>query len=162
MCFQAEQETRFNSPDSSMSFSGGSSSAFTTTHTSQEEGKAHAGQGMSLVIKFDDRFVEEGDYLRGTSVVLFRSLFGRDQKPSEGVAIDDQGAQPRIYGDEDGPDPLHAELWSRFWEYANDPDLARERGVRAMQGEAPFMELRKGKIYRIDLRASGGLTIQSE
>ena len=116
----------------------------------------------SLVIKFDDRYVEEADYLRGTSVVLFKNLFGRDQKPSEGTPIDNQGAQPRIYGDEDGPDPLHAELWERFWEYANDPNLADEAGVRAMQGEAPFMELRKGKVYRVDLRASGGLTIQSE
>lgn len=116
----------------------------------------------SLVIKFDDRYVEEGDWLRGTSVVLFKSLFGRDQKPSEGTPIDPHGTRPTVYGEGDGPAPLHAELWQRFWEYANDPDLARERGVRAMQGEAPFMELRKGKVYRVDLRSSGGLTIQSE
>ena len=116
----------------------------------------------SLVIKFDDDFVEAGDHLRGTSVVLFKSLFGRDQSPSEGTPIDDQGAQPRIYGDEDGPDPLHAELWERFWEYANDPELAREKGVRALQGEAPFMELKAGKKYRVNLRASDGLTIQAE
>ena len=67
-----------------------------------------------------------------------------------------------LYGDEDGPDPLHAELWERFWEYANDPELAREKGVRALQGEAPFMELKAGKKYRVNLRASDGLTIQAE
>jgi hypothetical protein len=35
-------------------------------------------------------------------------------------------------------------------------------GVRAIHGEAPFIELRPGKTYRIELRASGGLTLVPE
>ena len=116
----------------------------------------------SLVIKFDDTFVEQGDYLRGSSLVLFKSLFGDQQEPNTGTPIDTIGAKPRIYGDEDGPSPLHAELWERFWDYANDPDAAAQKGVRAMHGEAPFMELRPGGSYRVELRASGGLDIRAE
>jgi len=116
----------------------------------------------SLVIKFDDTYVEQGDFLRGSSVVLFKGLFGEDQKPSDGTPIDSEGGRPSVYGSEDGGDPLHAELWEQFWTYANDPEAAREKGVRAMQGEAPFMELRPGGSYRVELRASDGLTIKAE
>jgi hypothetical protein len=31
-----------------------------------------------------------------------------------------------------------------------------------MHGEAPSIELRPGKTYRVELRASGGLTIRVE
>jgi len=41
-----------------------------------------------LVIKFDDSFVEGADVLRGTSVCMFRRMYGENQKPSEGVPID--------------------------------------------------------------------------
>jgi len=34
--------------------------------------------------------------------------------------------------------------------------------VRAIHGEAPFMELRPCKSYRVELRASGGLSIVAE
>lgn len=115
----------------------------------------------TLVIKFDDRFVEGGDALRGTSICLFRRLFGEEQRPAEGVPIDAAGEQPLVYAGDEPPPPLHRDLWSRFWEYANDPELARERGVRAIHGEAPFIELRPGRRYHVELRASGGLTIRS-
>lgn len=115
----------------------------------------------TLVIKFDDHFVEQDDALRGTSICLFRRLFGEDQRPTEGVPLDPQGVQPLVYRD-DEPNPLHQLLWQRFWDYANDPELARSQGVRAIHGEAPFIEMRPGKRYRVELRASGGLTIQAE
>lgn len=118
----------------------------------------------SLVIKFDDSYVEKGDALRGSSICFFKRLFGEDQKPIDGVALDAAGELPRIYAPDDAPEPsaLHRELWSRFWDYANDPALAETLGVRALHGEAPFIEARAGKTYRVELRASGGLTIQSE
>jgi hypothetical protein len=118
----------------------------------------------SLVIKFDDSYVEKGDALRGSSICFFKRLFGEDQKPIDGVALDEAGALPRVYAPDDAPEPsaLHRELWSRFWDYANDPALAETLGVRALHGEAPFIEARAGKTYRVELRASGGLAIQSE
>jgi hypothetical protein len=116
----------------------------------------------SLVIQFEDRYVEEGDALRGTSLCLFRRLFGEEQKPSEGVPLDPAGQQPFVYGGDTLPSPVHDALWDRFWDYANDPALARELGVRALQGEAPFVEARVGMTYRLELRSSGGLVIQAE
>jgi len=114
------------------------------------------------VIKFDDGYVEAGDFLRGTSVCLFRRAFGADQKPSEGTPLDAAGLRPLPYAGDDLPPEFYLELWERFWEYANDPALAREQGVRSIGGEAPYMELRPGGRYRVELRASGGLSIQAE
>ncbi len=116
----------------------------------------------TLVIKFGDEFVEGGDALRGTSVCLFRRLFGEDQAPTGGTRLDIEGTHPPIYGGDNPPDPFYRDLWDRFWDYANDPELAKERGVRAIHGEAPFIELREGRTYRVELRSSGGLTIRAE
>lgn len=116
----------------------------------------------ALVMKFDDQFVEAGDLLRGTSVCIFKRVFGDEQKPSEGVELDASGTRPLPYAGDDLPSPLYSELWDQFWELANDPDLAREKGVRAVHGEAPFTEMRPGRRYRIELRSSGGLSIQPE
>ncbi len=116
----------------------------------------------SLVVKFDDSYVEQGDRLRGTSICLFRRLFGENQKPVDGVLLDAVGLQPQVYGDTEGPSPLHRAIWERFWDYANDLEFAATLGVRALHGEAPFIEARLGQSYLVELRASGGLSIRAE
>jgi hypothetical protein len=115
-----------------------------------------------LVIKFEDGYVEGSDLLRGSSVCMFRRMYGENQKPSDGVHIDSATTHPLAAGDEEGPDPYFVDLWEQFWEYANDPALAATKGVRASHGEAPFIEMRPGKTYRVELRASGGLTVVAE
>lgn len=116
----------------------------------------------ALVIKFDDSYVEAGDFLRGTSVCLFRRVFGERQRPDEGAVLETSGSLPTAYGGDQNPDPFYAELWRHFWAYAEDPKAAREMGVRALHGEAPFIEARPGRRYRIVLRSSGGLSITPE
>ena len=116
----------------------------------------------ALVIKFDDSFVEAGDALRGTSVCIFKRVFGENQKPSEGTPLDESGTRPLPYSGDELPDPLFAGMWEQFWDYANDPEMARAKGVRAVHGEAPFTEARPGRRYKIELRASGGLSIQPD
>jgi hypothetical protein len=117
----------------------------------------------ALVIKFDDDFVEQGDALRGSSICFFRRLFGEYQEPSEGYPLDSAGTRPRSYGaGDDAPAPFENELWRHFWDYANDPAKAAGAGVRALHGEAPYIELRPGGSYRVELRASGGLTVRPE
>ncbi len=117
----------------------------------------------TLVIKFEDDYVEAGEFLRGTSLCLFRRMFSESVAPVDGVEIDEGGTHPYPYTGGDSADELfQAELWSRFWEYANDPEAAAEKGVRAMHGEAPFVEMREGKSYKVELRSSGGLTIGAE
>ncbi len=114
------------------------------------------------VVKFQDRLIQEGDPQRSASICLFRRLFGEAQQPNEGYALDAAGAAPAAYRAGHAVSPLEQEIWSHFWDYANDPDLAEKAGIRAAHGEAPFIKLLPGKRYRILLRASGGLSIVPE
>jgi len=115
----------------------------------------------ALVIKFDDDYVEHGDALRGSSICFFRRLFGEYQQPSEGFPLDSVGTRPRSYAaGDDAPLPFETTLWRNFWDYANDPEAAARAGVRALHGEAPYIELRPGKTYQVELRASGGLSVR--
>ena len=116
----------------------------------------------SWVVKFEDVFVEQGDPVRSASLVLFRRLFGEKQAPADGVAIDAPGERPSAYGGAGEMSPVEQEIWRDFWEFANDPRRAAALGVRAAHGEAPSMKLKRGGIYTVTLRSSGGLTIQPE
>ena len=116
----------------------------------------------SLVIKFSDDYVEGGDALRGTSVCLFQRLYGEDTPASAGHRLDSAGQRPHPYFDGDQTDPYYEDLWQRFWEYAHDPEAAEAKGVRALHGEAPWVEARPGARYKVELRSAGGLTITAQ
>ncbi len=111
------------------------------------------------VVKFDDSFIERAEIDRSTSLVLFRRIFGERQPPSDGYVLDAVGTRPQAYGA--GPEMSESErrIWDEFWTIANDEAKARELGIRAAHGEAPSMKVRKGKSYKIMLRASDGLSI---
>lgn len=113
------------------------------------------------VVKYLDEHVEQADPLRATSVCLFRRIFGEFQQPTEGFIIDAQGSRPSAYGGSEMSE-FEREIWANFWEYANDPDRAKEAGIRAAHGEAPSIKLQLGKLYRVQLRASDGLSIVAE
>jgi hypothetical protein len=89
-------------------------------------------------------------------------VFGESQPPVEGFELDPVGAQPTAYRRGGRVSEWEQQLWDRFWEYANDPTKAQQEGVRAAHGEAPFIKLAPKKSYRIELRASGGLSIVAE
>lgn len=114
------------------------------------------------VVKFNDEYVEQGDPLRSTSICLFRRLFGENQRPSEGFSLDPVGSQPLAYRTGGQPSEFEQRFWSRFWDFANDPQMARKEGVRAAHGTAPYIKLRPGKRYRVQLRASDDLSIVPE
>jgi hypothetical protein len=114
------------------------------------------------VIKYADQLIEAGDPLRSTSVCLFRRIFGEYQNPSEGFALDASGSRPAVYSQGSDMSPLEHDLWANFWEYANDPAKAKKAGVRAAHGEAPSIRVQAGKRYRVELRASAGLSIIPE
>jgi cell division protein FtsB len=116
----------------------------------------------SRVVKFADEYVEKADLVRGTSLVAFRGIFGRHQTPEDAFLIDKSGDVPTIYRRGRAESELEKKIWSDFWSIANDPDKAKELGIRAAQGEAPNMKMERGKVYRIDLRSSDGLTIRPD
>jgi hypothetical protein len=113
-------------------------------------------------IKYEDRLVESGDPLRSTSIYVFRRLFGEAQAPKDGFPLDPVGSAPARYRQGGKPTEMEQQIWSRFWEYANDPALASRAGVRAAHGEAPSIKLLPGKRYRVMLRSSAGLWIAPE
>lgn len=116
----------------------------------------------ALVVKFADQYVEAGDPLRSTSICLFKRIYGDKQPPEKGFELDPVGSRPAAYHGGQQMSDWERELWSKFWDYSNDPETAKKAGVRAAHGEAVFQEMRPGKRYKVLLRASGGLTIIPE
>jgi hypothetical protein len=120
----------------------------------------------ALLVKFERKLVEEGDGLRGRSLLFFRRAFGDRQKPIEGVPLYLRGAETA--GSEGIPDTLRIDVrpsdyerqvWTRFWKYANDPAQAREAGIRVAQGEAVHTRAVQGQVYKLTLSAAHGLSL---
>ena len=114
------------------------------------------------VVKFDDKYVQEADLERGTSLILFKRLFGNDQKPDEGFPLDAQGAAPKAYARGGKMSDFEKQIFSDFWSIANDKTKAEEKGIRAAHGDAVSMKVEKGKSYKVQLRASDGPSIVPE
>lgn len=117
----------------------------------------------AMVVKFDGKFVEQNDPLRGRSVALFTRLYGDTQAPAQGAAIDEPGQIPEIYRD---PDPkvrqFQQELWQNFWRLADDPEYRRQMGVRIAQGEGLWRPFEPDHLYTITLESNGGLNVYAE
>jgi len=112
------------------------------------------------IVKFDDQYIEEAVPLRSTSLCLFRRIFGEDQKPNEGYALDVQGERPSVYGREAAMTAFERRIWGDFWRLANQPRDAAKLGIRAAHGEAVSIKLKPAARYQLRLRASGGLSIR--
>ena len=113
----------------------------------------------TLVIKFDDHFVEQGDPLIGQALMLFRRIFSSTMRAEDGFVIDKDGQVPEIYAGRQAPSGFEKDLWKRFWEIANDEKLSKEHGVRAIHGDAPYMRLEADRVYEICLRSTGEVVI---
>jgi hypothetical protein len=114
------------------------------------------------IVKFEDKYVEQADLERGTSLLLFKRIFGSGQKPDDGYPLDEVGSAPRAYARGGKMSEFERKIWDDFWNIANDAERAKQLGIRAAHGGAPFMKVEKGKSYRILLRASGDPTIVPE
>ena len=66
---------------------------------------------------------------------------------------------PQVYADRQTPSSFEKDLWKRFWELANNEKLAKERGVRAIHGDAPYMRLEADRVYEVCLRSTGEVII---
>ncbi|HEY1922654.1 MAG TPA: hypothetical protein VGG44_07785 [Tepidisphaeraceae bacterium] len=115
------------------------------------------------IIKFKDQYVEQGDPLRGQSIMLFVRVYGADQAPSAGFPIDAPGTIPEIYR---GADPqisaFEESLWADFWKLYNDHDARESRGIRGLHGEGLYGQFNPGHVYTITLRSNGDGTINEE
>ena len=126
----------------------------------------------TLVIKFEEKFKpldderlkqkDAGIELAGKSIIIFRRVFSDKLQPEKGEQLDMQGLSPLVYAGKTAPTKFERELWQDFWKLANDPELAKARGVRAAHGQAVSSKVQPDKIYVIEKRASGELTISPE
>ena len=113
----------------------------------------------TLVIKFDDHFIEQGDPVKGGALMVFRRIFSSTMRAEDGFVIDTEGQVPEVYAERRATSEFEKDLWKRFWDLANDEKLARERGVRAIHGDAAYMRLDPDRVYEICLRSTGEVII---
>lgn len=117
----------------------------------------------AMVIKFDGKFVEQNDELRGHSVALFSRIYGENQSPAEGFSIDVPGEVPQVYRTaEPAVHDFQKGLWQNFWRLADDPSYRAAMGVRVAQGEGVWRPFEPDKLYTLTLECNGGLNIRSE
>jgi hypothetical protein len=117
----------------------------------------------ALVVKFQGRYVEDKDPLRGHSVALFTRMFGDKETPESAHRIDDPGHIPDFYR---GADPRVSEfeqqLWRDFWKLADDAAYRQRMGVDVVQGQSVFRPFELGKLYTVTLQADAGILIRDE
>jgi hypothetical protein len=113
-----------------------------------------------LVAKFDDKYIEENDLDRHTAVCLFQRIFGEQQEPKDGFAIDQFGLSRMSYARSGEVSELEKKIWEDFWTIANDPAKARELGIRAAHADAPSIKAEPGVTYELELRSTGEFTLR--
>lgn len=111
------------------------------------------------LVKFDDSYVETAAIDRSTTLCLFKSLYGDAQKPMDGFSLDKAGTRPGVYNRGGQASDFEQQIWSDFWNIANDESKSKALGIRAAHGQSVIIEARAGKQYKILLRASDGLSI---
>jgi hypothetical protein len=112
-----------------------------------------------LRVTFDDKYVEESDLDRSTAICLFQRIFGEHQEPIDGYQLDDVGTRPTAYARGTEMSDFERKIWGDFWSIANDPKRASELGIKAAHEVASAMRVRPGKVYELDLRATGDMSI---
>lgn len=116
----------------------------------------------SWIVKFDDKYVEQADLHRATSLVLFKRIYGEKQEPIQGFVLDPAGVAPRVYAQGDRPSEFAQKIFSDFWQVANDNKKQQELGIRAAHGTADYIKVEKGKSYKVQIRSSGDVTIDPD
>jgi hypothetical protein len=141
----------------------------------------------ALVLKFAYDTLTGDEPEKGASLALFRRVFGEQQAPQSGVELDRSpppflaglirgvaipsasgrgkhiALPPSVTGSSAVPSrhsPREQQLWGRFWEFVDNPQAAREFGVRVAQIEAPAAPMRPGQIWEVSLETAGGLNLR--
>jgi hypothetical protein len=114
-----------------------------------------------LRVTFDDKYIEQSDLDRSTSLVLFQRIFGEHQEPVKGFQLETVGTRPTAYGRGTPMSDFEKKIWNDFWLIANDPKCAADMGIRAAHGDAVSIRVKPGKTYEIDLRSTGEISVRT-
>jgi hypothetical protein len=115
-----------------------------------------------LLVKFQDRFIEDADMFRNATLCVFKGIYGDLDQPAGAQSLDQSmsnSAVPAGYADSEVND-FERQIWSDFWSIANNRDKQEKFGIRGAHGQANNIQVEQGKTYVIDLRASDGLTLR--
>lgn len=118
-------------------------------------------QFQTLVVRFDDRYVEEGHRMKGKSIYLFLKAFVLDGKDTQEFAITPLKQVPDGYRVGDPPSPFERRVWDKFWRYALDPERRKRLGIKNAQVEAPGSVFVPGTIYTLIIENDGGIRIDT-
>jgi len=118
-------------------------------------------QFQSLVIRFNDDFVEKGDKLRGKSAYLFMKAFVLDPKDLQVFDITPNGSVPGGYQTDSKISDFERSLWEKFWSYALNPKIRGQVGIKNAQIEAPGSLFLPGTIYTLTIEHDGGIRIDT-
>ena len=113
-----------------------------------------------LTVNFEDKYIEQSDLERNTSLALFQRIFGEHQEPVQGFQIDTVGTRPTAYARGKDMSEFEKKIWNDFWLIANDRKRAKDMGIDAIQGKAVAIRVQPGMTYDIDLRATGEMAIR--
>ncbi len=118
-------------------------------------------QIQSLVVRFDDKFIRNGDALRGKSAALFWKIFYLDGKNTEEFELNKFNEIPEGYRIDGPVSPFERQFWHSFWKLALDPAYAKKMGVKNAQVEAPGTRFVPGMVYTLKIENDGGLRIDA-
>ncbi len=111
-----------------------------------------------FVLKFQDKYVESGDLLRGKSLAFFRCIYANRQAPIQGTSLYGPEGVPLVLSDKIGhPNGLERRLWAHISMLMQHPRECPKFGLQLVQQQAVSLPVRAGKLYEIYLQNDGGL-----
>lgn len=122
-------------------------------------------QFESLVVRFQDLYVEKGDALRGKSAYLFLKVFFLNGPRTQVYDITPVYQVPegyRVLGVKSQSSKIEQDFWQKFWIYALNPQEAKKVGIKCVQIEAPGTKFVPGTLYLIKIEHDGGMRIDAE
>ena len=123
--------------------------------------KGNQIQFQTLVVRFDDKYIEEGHRMKGKSIYLFMKAFVLNGKNTEEFVITPRDVVPDGYRVSEAPNRFEKEIWQRFWKYALDPSARARVGIKNAQLEAPGSVFVPGTIYTLIIEHHGGIRIDT-
>lgn len=123
--------------------------------------KGNLIQFQTLVVRFGDKYIEEGHRMKGKSIYFFLKAFVLDGKNTQEFVITPVDEVPDGYRVGDPPSVFEKEIWKRFWKYALDPKERKRIGIKNAQIEAPGSVFVPGTIYTLIIEHDGGIRIDT-
>lgn len=118
-------------------------------------------QFQSLVVRFDDIYIQKADRMKGKSAYLFWKVFMLDGSNTQEYEITKANDIPQGYKVYVKNNTFEERLWKRFWAYALNPKEAKSVGIKNAQIEAPGTRFIPGLLYTIKIEHDGGIRIDT-